>query len=466
MSPRETIAAVYCRISLATMGDMTKVDDQEKICRDLAKSRGWTVRDDLVFKDPSRSAWQKNRKRPRWDAMLAAIERGDVQAIVVYHGDRLIRQPYDLEKLLNLADSKGVHLASPMGTRDLDNADDRFVLRIEAAQACRESDNISRRTKNGHRRRREQGIVRSGGRGGRPYGFRTDGITHVAEEVAILREIAHRVLAGEGAGAICRDLNHRGEPTVTGRLWAHGTVKKMLLRPRLVGLMPDGVNPAAWEPVLEREVWESVKAILEGKASVFDYTTNVRKYLLTGIATCGTCGEGLAIRHNARSESLRGYGCVNKGCAKKVHRSQVHLDAYVEGWMVEGLQRATHMATPSRPENSSVLAEMAVLETRRRETEEALGDLVNHPSLTPDALLRSLEGFDRRIAELRERLAVSSRSQLLSRYHGISPEGWRGLPLETRRVLIGAACSVVVHASGRRGPGFDASTVAITARED
>lgn len=458
----ETIAAVYCRLSLAAMGDTTKVDDQDRISREVARARGWTVHDELVFKDNSRSAWQRNRKRPGWDAMLAAIERGDAQAIVVYHGDRLIRQPYDLEKLLNIADSKGVRLASPMGSRDLDNPDDRFVLRIEAAQACRESDNTSRRTKNGHRRRREQGIVRSGGRGGRPYGFQTDGVTHVPEEVAVLSEIAQRIVTGESAGFICRDLNARGLATVTGGTWSHGTIKKMLSRPRLVGLMPDGVSRASWEPVLGRETWESVKAVLDGKASAFAYTTNARKYLLTGIAVCGSCGHGLMIRHNTRSESLRGYGCIQPGCKKKVHRSQSHLDAYVEGWVLDLLRDTDKLASTSRPENAAILAELSALEARRQETEMTLGDLVNHPALKPDVLIRSLEGFDRRIAELRERLAVTSRSQLLSRYRGIGREVWRGLPLETRRALVGATCHVVVNPSGRRGPGFDDSTVDVT----
>lgn len=444
------------------MGDTTKVDDQQGICRRVADLRGWTVREEHIFKDNSRSAWRRDRKRPQWDAMLAAIDRGEINAIIVYHGDRLIRQPWDLELLLNIARFKGIHLASPTGSRDLDNPDDQFILRIEAAQACRESDNISRRTKNGHRRRRELGFVRAGGRGGRAYGFRTDAITHVPEEVAVLREIAQRILAGESAGTICRDLNARDLKTVTDREWAHGTVKKMMLRPRLVGLMPDGVSKAAWEPILERETWESVKAILEGRAAAFSYATNARRYLLSGIAVCGTegCGQPLVIRHNTRSESLRGYGCINRECPVKVHRSQRHLDAYVEGWVLSLLQDSeTLIGRLSVPANAGYLRELTALEARRAETEERLKSLVDHPSLSPDVLVLSLEGFDRRIAELRERMATTSRSSLLAKYHGIDRDQWAALPLETRRTLVAATCRVVVRASGRRGPGFDESTV-------
>ncbi|KAB1141601.1 hypothetical protein F7R91_31780 [Streptomyces luteolifulvus] len=54
-----------------------------------------------------------------------------------------MRQPFDLERLLSVAESRGIRIASPSGARDLDNPDDRFILRIEVAQACRESDNTS-----------------------------------------------------------------------------------------------------------------------------------------------------------------------------------------------------------------------------------------------------------------------------------------------------------------------------------
>src|SRR5688572_12618277 len=117
-------AAIYCRISLARHGDTIKVDDQEGLCRQVAAQRGWQVTDLHVFKDNSRSAWQRNRRRPAWDAMLAAVDDGQVGAIVVYHGDRLIRQPWDLELLLRLADDKGILLASPTGERNLDSTDD------------------------------------------------------------------------------------------------------------------------------------------------------------------------------------------------------------------------------------------------------------------------------------------------------------------------------------------------------
>ncbi|MEQ4725788.1 recombinase family protein [Nonomuraea sp. B19D2] len=142
-------AAIYCRLSYAPDGSLEKVERQEDDCRQLADRLAWPIDERHVYKDNSRSAWQRNRKRPAWDELLEAIERGDVDGVLVYHGDRLIRQPYDLEKLLQLADDRQIALASPSGVRDLASEEHRFVLRIEAAQACKASADTSRRVKRG-----------------------------------------------------------------------------------------------------------------------------------------------------------------------------------------------------------------------------------------------------------------------------------------------------------------------------
>lgn len=454
-----TAAAVYCRISLARFGDTIKVDDQEAISRKLATDRGWTVADEHVFKDNSVSAWQRNRKRPGWDALLAAVEAREVQAIVVYHGDRLIRQPWDLEMLLRLADERGVRLASVMGERNLDSPDDRYILRIEAASACREVDATSRRLRRHHERRAEKGLHRPGGRGGRAFGFETDGKTHRPGEAAILNEVADRILAGEDTGSIGRDLNTRGVLTTAGNTWTHGALKKLLLRPRLAGLLVHNgviVGPAAWEPILDRDKWETVRFTLERKASRFDYTTNARRYELTGIALCGSCGHGLAIRHNTRDESLRGYGCINPACRQKVHRSVHHLDLYVRTYVLAKLQDPRLLELLAGEDTSGAVAELETAEARRHVIFE---DFADDDAMAADVLRVSIARLDARIEALRQRISRANSGHVLDGLTGISEEEWQQLPLSRRRAAIQALVRVTVFKSSKRGPGFDPSTV-------
>ncbi|MGH3533686.1 MAG: recombinase family protein, partial [Pseudonocardiaceae bacterium] len=138
-------AAVYCRVSSARDEDQTGVDRQERLCREVADRLGLVIAVGCVFVDNNRSAWQRRRRRPGWDALLTVIRAGGVGHVIVYHPDRLMRQPRDLEELLTLSEEHDITLHGQANRRDLSDPDDRFFLRIEVAHACRSSDDTSRR---------------------------------------------------------------------------------------------------------------------------------------------------------------------------------------------------------------------------------------------------------------------------------------------------------------------------------
>jgi site-specific DNA recombinase len=401
--------------------------------------------------------------------MLEAIGRNEVDAIIVYHGDRLIRQPWDLELLLRLADERGMHLASPTGERDLDNPDDRYILRIEAAGNCRESDNTSRRLRRHYDRMAELGIARLGGRGGRAFGFEQDGLTVRDDDAKMVREVADRILRSESTGAICKDLNLRGYRTTAGNPWNHGALRKVMLRPRLAGLLSHHgqiVGPAVWAAILDRDTWEAVCATLQGKTALFDYATNTRRYLLSGIAQCGTCLQPLIIRQTGRSKTLRdgtvqrysmvGYGCIHPACTRKVHRSVHQLDPYVEGAVLALLQDdriRTQLATPVQRDMSG---ELAKLEARRERKLVEFAD--DDDPLAADVLRVVIRKIDEQIAEVRAVAATSQATRVLTDMWGIDLEGWQRLDLHRQRSVVRTLVRVVVLPS-RKGPGFDPSAV-------
>lgn len=464
-------ACIYARISLARFGDTTKVDDQEQICRRLAAVKGWQVSDAHVFRDNSKSAWKADRKRPGWDAMLEVVTAGRVDAIIVYHGDRLVRAPRDLEDLIDLAQKRGILLASPIGTRDLGNHDDQFILRIEAAAAHREVAATSRRTKAANDRRAEQGYVRLGGRGGRAFGFEPDGLTIVDADAKMIREAARRVLLGEPVGVICRDLNARGYVTTTGGPWTHGTLKKLLLRPRLVGLVEHHgviVGPAAWPAILPRETWEAVRAVLEHKAGGFGYATNARRHLLSGIAVCGSCGQTLAIRQAGRRRAtsqggasrstLLSYGCVNDLCGGKVNRVAHHLDTYVTGATIALLNNPKvrrRMSAGDTARAAKLVTKLAELQARR---EQVLAEFADDPDMAADVLRVTVKRLDGQMVDVRAQIVATQKPTVLDGLWGIDDDGWEALGLSRQRAAVSSLLKITVL-SARRGPGFDPSTV-------
>jgi DNA invertase Pin-like site-specific DNA recombinase/predicted RNA-binding Zn-ribbon protein involved in translation (DUF1610 family) len=440
-------AGIYCRISIAAIGDTTKTDEQERICRDLAARLGWEVVD--VYSDPNQSAWQANRKRKDWDRMLGDVETARINAIITYHGDRLVRRHEDLSKLLTFAKSRGVKLASPTGTRDLDSDDDQFVLEIEASMAKRESANTSRRRKMLYARMRREGRTRPGGKGGRAFGFARDGVTHVPAEAEIIRVAAEAVLHGHTLGSVITGLRGLGVHGTGGTPISQNTLRRIILSPRTAGLMPDGISPAAWKPVLDRETWEMVRAVLAA------HEANPRAgrgalHLLSGIATCGECGHALWAGHNGNKPGVVAYKCPNCG---KVTRNAALLDAYVGGRTVG---RLNHPATPEADVqlHDGAGAELAALTTRRAETVAFIASLADAPAGRIDVLSRALDSFDAKIAAITDQMAGDSAGRLRTRYAGLSVEEFGGLPLDVRRALVRSCYTVTVLRASGRGPGF------------
>ncbi|MFD7978844.1 recombinase family protein [Streptomyces sp. NPDC059071] len=494
-------AGIYCRLSYAPDGSLEKVERQEEDCRSLAERLGWPISEAHIFPDNSRSAWQKNRKRPQWERMLKAIEAGEIDSIIVYHGDRLIRQPYDLEKLIGIAERKGIRIASPAGSRDLDSPDDRFILRIEAAQACRESDNISRRVQRGLAARREAGKGSVGGK--RPFGFgvqvgtkeRVDAKTgeivevpvydlnqHVPEEAEWTQGAAAYLLASRNQAATVRWMDTRCT-TTEGNPWNPKALKNVLTAPRTAGLIEhEGqLFKAEWDGTLDRETWEAVRAFYAASAAARPFAGRERRHLLSGVggAECGPCEDDQRVAGKSPKEIVpsfmrskptggrnrkdsRIYYCTN---CRRVGRSLEHLDGYVEGRAVALLNdRRFLQELSSAPEHPDLTAELLKLEERKAATRQQLENLADHPDVDVVLAMSAVASFDRAITEIRGKMAATAEQRLLVKVAGISREEWKALPLDTRAATVRALFRVVVLPTTKRGPGFDTASVRVERR--
>ncbi|MGW1682467.1 recombinase family protein [Saccharopolyspora sp. NPDC002376] len=458
ISSKEIRAAIYCRLSFARDGSEEKVDRQEADGHELASRLKWTVAEEHVYKDNSVSAWKRGRHRKAWDAMIEAIKRGELDAIIVYHGDRLVRQPYDLETLLQLADERQLLLSSVSGTRNLQSPDDRYILRIEVAQACRESDNISRRVTRGWTARAEKGLPVGGGR--RSFGFEKDNITRRESEVEVIAEAAGRLLAGQGQRGVVRWMNEVST-TTTGGPWTTKTLRNIMLAPRIAGLIQNQgrLYEAVWKPIIEVEDWEEIKALYAQSAREHGYHGRERLYLLSGLAECSACGHTLGVKPTGgrNRKASRMYTCKN---CRKISRNVDHLDAYVVGRVLRRVNEPRFARELfAREGDSGIGRELAALERRRDQTRQQLMKLVDHPELSPEIILRSLDSFEKRITELRARQATDMRQRLLSRVAGIDREAWDALPVDVRAAVVRALYRVVVLPATWRGPGFDPASV-------
>jgi DNA invertase Pin-like site-specific DNA recombinase len=336
---RGEAAAIYCRISHTRDEDQTGVDRQERLCRGVIERLGLAIEPRHVFVDNNRSAWQRGRKRKSWDQLLATLRAGEVRHVVVYHADRLMRQPRDLEELLNIADEQNITLHGEANERDLSDPDDRFFLRIEVAHACRSSDDASRRLKAEMVDRAHDGRPHTGKR---KYGYEKNAKTIVPHEAAIVVEVFTRYLSGESVYKIARDLNERGEPTALGAKWASGTVLSLLDSRHVAGILVfrgEEIGRGEWEPIVSEGLWNEVRARREYRNAVHVPWRAQRYYLLRGLTVCKRCGIGMG-------GSSGQYACNRRDLLDETRCKRSINAAKLEEFVVEAaLRRLEGLAT-------------------------------------------------------------------------------------------------------------------------
>jgi DNA invertase Pin-like site-specific DNA recombinase len=166
-----------------------------------------------VIDDVDVSAHDKNVKRPGFERLKRLIEGRDIDAVVVWKLDRLVRRPSEFESFWESCETANVALVSATGPIDTSHELGLALVRILVTFASLESATISLRSKASNRAGAERGSALPGPT---PYGF-LPGMRALCEpEAAAIREAAARLIDGETVGDICRDWADRGI-TLRGR---------------------------------------------------------------------------------------------------------------------------------------------------------------------------------------------------------------------------------------------------------
>lgn len=218
-------ACCYCRVSTTEQAvNGYSIEEQEKRCRAAIAAHGWE--DAGVFSDPGVSG--RTMERPGLEAMLEAIERGDVDAVVIYKLDRLSRKQRDTMELIeDVFLAKDVTLVSLSETLDTSTPWGRAMIGILSSFAQMESETIQARTSMGRKAKAEKG----GYAGGKPpYGYRAvNGVlTIVPEEAEVVRLVFALREDGETLKGITEYLNEHGYRTKRGKEFLHSAIQVML----------------------------------------------------------------------------------------------------------------------------------------------------------------------------------------------------------------------------------------------
>jgi site-specific DNA recombinase len=187
------------------------ISAQEAKIDAYATVKDWTLRE--IIRDEGVSA--KSLKRPGLEQLLALVDAGQVEAVIVYKLDRLTRSVVDLDKLMKLFDRRGVALVSLQESLDATTATGRLMMNLLASVSQWEREVIGERTSDAMQHLKAQGQVFS---------------CPVFHDPVTLTWMQTERAAGHSYEAIAARLNAAGTPTTRGGRWQGNTVRRILLR--------------------------------------------------------------------------------------------------------------------------------------------------------------------------------------------------------------------------------------------
>lgn len=411
-------AAIYCRISQQDVR-VDKVQNQEKDCRDFADRCGYVVVEDALYADDGISAY-KQRDRPGYDEMLSDAEMGKFDVIVATAEDRFSRNP-KASLLLAAACAEGGVMWHTLkdGWVDPSSDEGEFQVYFRGWSARKEGRDKGFRISNTNNRLRNGGLPIVGVR---PFGFEVNRIDHREDEAELIREAYAHILSGGKLYGLVKSWNDRGIQTslakdraamrLAGKLvpfdvrnekliadgmepqtepsgWSYQSLGQLLKRPRNAAIVEQGRDPqtrkpvltdikARWEPIVSREDWELVCAILNDPARKIVASREPR-WLCAGLARCGACGEVMRSGLGSdRKGSFSVYRCGSRVIPSEDNKKMRHATvktADLDGLVVQHIAKAFLYGAPmAMPSRRAEFEELAALQARLREVRQGLLD--------------------------------------------------------------------------------------------
>lgn len=408
-------AAIYARYSSSAQKDES-IEQQIAECEEYAARRGLTVV--ATYADHAISG--RSDRRPEFQRMLRAAERGEFDTLVAYKSNRVSRNmlsALSYEEKLSRCGVTVAYCREEFG----DNAAGRFALRTMMNVNQFYSENMAEDIRRGMDDNARQCRVN----GPLPLGYKRgpDGRYAIDEETApVVREIFRRVASGELKYQITADLNARGIPTSRGLPWSKNSFSTLIHNERYAGvyIYGDIRIPGGIPAIVDRDTFDRAQ---EQEARVRTAVMARRRregmeYLLTGKLFCGHCGRPMV---GASGTSRHGtvyyyYRCLTSSCRKKAVRKEAIERLILTSLRScvltdENIERLTDLVMRHRDQ---LLADSDIpaLEARLSEVSSALRNIMRaiEAGIITDGTKARLEQLEAEQKDLNARLLAERRA--------------------------------------------------------
>ena len=264
--PRRLRCAIYTRKSSEEGLDMefNSLDAQREACEAYIasqRSEGWAaIRE--PYDDGGVSGGTLDR--PALQRLLADVEAGLIDVIVVYKIDRLSRSLMDFARLVEIFDRNQVTFVSVTQSFNTTTSMGRLTLNILLSFAQFEREVIGERIRDKFAASRKRGMW-MGGYVPLGYDVRDRKLIINEAEAATVRMIFKRFIAIGSATKLAKALVAESVRTKSGRLVDKGYIYRLLnSRVYLGEATHKGVSyPGEHAPIIDRSLWDKVHSILQ-----------------------------------------------------------------------------------------------------------------------------------------------------------------------------------------------------------
>jgi site-specific DNA recombinase len=275
-------------------------------------------------------------ERPALKRLLADIEAGKVDCVVVYKVDRLSRSLMDFARIMQVFDAKKVSFVSVTQQFNTTHSMGRLTLNILLSFAQFEREIISERTRDKIAAARRKGKW-SGGKPLLGYDILTSSggskLVVNEDEAHRVRQIFELYLKHHALIPTLREVTSRGWANKRwtmrngqecgGKPFDKGTLYKLLTSRTYLGQVTyhDEVHPGEHAAIVEQDLWAKVQAVLSRNGNTAGAAVR-NKYgaLLRGLLHCSCC----------RCSMVHTYS--QKAGDGKRYRYYVCLQAQKRGW--------------------------------------------------------------------------------------------------------------------------------------
>jgi DNA invertase Pin-like site-specific DNA recombinase len=307
---RKLRCAIYTRKSTEEGLDMefNSLDAQREACSAYIVSQragGWVELAD-PYDDGGFSGG--TLERPALKRLLADIEGGRVDVVVVYKIDRLSRALMDFAKLVEVFDRHSVTFVSVTQSFNTTTSMGRLTLNVLLSFAQFEREVIGERIRDKVAASRKRGMWMGGFV---PMGYRVQNRKLVVHEpeAAVVRMIFQRFLKVGSATVLARQLRAEGVRSHRGRIIDKKDLYRTLRNRVYIGLaVHKGVAyPGEHEPIVSQALWDKAQSILRESPRMRACRARAATPALLKGLLFGPTGRAMSPTHTRRAGKLYRY---------------------------------------------------------------------------------------------------------------------------------------------------------------